>query len=63
MRRLPELLHILQRFGECESHGLEYAEESFHMPMTGKRKKKRAVKKTAAKGAAKKTKKRRKKKK
>jgi hypothetical protein len=51
-----------QRFGACESHGLEDQEESFDMPMTGKRKKKRAVKKTAAKGAAKKTKRRKKKK-
>jgi hypothetical protein len=40
----------------------QHQEESFDMPMTGKKKKKRAVKKTAAKGAAKKTKKRKKKK-
>jgi hypothetical protein len=49
--------------GGASRTGLENTEESFHMPMTAKRKKKRTVKKAAAKGAAKKTKKRKKKKK
>jgi hypothetical protein len=60
--RLTGITSYSQRFGACESYSLEYQEESFDMPMTGKKKKKRAVKKTAAKGAAKKTKKRKKKK-
>jgi hypothetical protein len=52
-----------QRFGGCESHSLENKEESFHMPMTAKKKKKRTVKKAAAKSPARKAKKRKAKKK